>query len=335
MADGWGLPLHLPLQRESAEEAGYASPESNYGVAAWSSYGSAEEPKKPTLLRGARKRVNLLPVILAILFPWLVFALIYTAMASTLHYSYPTWAYFVVSVGALVVVCLLFSSIAHIRAPRGAGTSEEPSWIVFYTFCVLLAFTIGLVAGEASYLKYTKPWFDMTTLNVYRGVDPVVARGQQLMDAGMIKFMPGVNLQKNMSMGFQDGGLYCVAPITSGGEPPVTYDFWAIGKDCCKASAPGFTCSNTRHPNPLGMVGVRLLDDHDLFYYQMAVKQAEAAYGITAAHPLFLTWRSPQESDDPSILLEKSSQSMQNWLLGYFGVQLAIVILAMFFYFKK
>lgn len=77
--------------------------------------------------------------------------------------------------------------------------------------------------------------------------------------------------------------LYCVAPLQHGPLPPVTYDFWLVGKDCCRASSPGFNCGSAQHQHSNGLTArrwlscdiwpldVRLMED--LTNYKLAVKQ--------------------------------------------------------------
>ena len=66
--------------------------------------------------------------------------------------------------------------------------------------------------------------------------------GQQLLDAGIVQFAPGSQLDVKKSMGFKNGNLFCVAPIVFGTASPVSYDFWAVGKDCCSGSQADFSC---------------------------------------------------------------------------------------------
>eukprot|EP00490_Sorites_sp_Unknown_P029241 CAMPEP_0114637296 /NCGR_PEP_ID=MMETSP0191-20121206/26_1 /TAXON_ID=126664 /ORGANISM="Sorites sp." /LENGTH=189 /DNA_ID=CAMNT_0001849017 /DNA_START=237 /DNA_END=806 /DNA_ORIENTATION=- len=182
-----------------------------------------------------------------------------------------------------------------------------------------------------SYQAYTLKWFELTRLNTYKGVDPDVSRGAQLMDAGFINFLPGTHVEVNISMGYKEDELYCVAPLQLGPLPPVTYDFWLIGKDCCEASRAGFHCGSAKHLHATGMVAKRVLDDSELDYYKLAVRQAEAAYGILAAHPLF--FEQAQMEEVPEALVAKAQQALRQYFLGYLLFQFVLVILAIFFYF--
>ena len=42
-------------------------------------------------------------------------------------------------------------------------------------------------------------------------------------------------------MSYVHGNTYCVAPITVAGEGRLaSYDFWAVGVNCCSTSDPNF-----------------------------------------------------------------------------------------------
>merc|ERR1719291_375900 len=94
---------------------------------------------------------------------------------------------------------------------------------------------------------------------------------------------------------FQHRTTYCVAPIVSvspvsNSSLPETqsYDFWAVGKDCCSLSSSDFRCGAWGKTNTRS--GIRIVSDKDAPYYRLAVQQAETLYGVMASHPLFFEW---------------------------------------------
>lgn len=298
------LPLHLP----------YKEPQS---------YGTLEFG----LLKGRPKlRASLVPLFFAIVLPWALFALTYMAVASAVHITDPWQSILAIACGGVLLLCLFFAWLDRmVNWP-----DRQPSMVGFFGVAFLIAWTLGILLGTMSFQSYTFKWFELTRLNTYKGVDPDFARGAQLMDAGFINFLPGTHVQLNASMGYKEEQLYCVAPLQLGPLPPVTYDFWLVGKECCKASRPGFSCGSAQHVHSSGLIGKRLLEE-DTSYYKLAVKQAEAAYGILAAHPLF--FEHMKEEEAPAGLVTQAQQALHFYLVGYLLFQIAVVLLAIFFYF--
>lgn len=96
--------------------------------------------------------------------------------------------------------------------------------------------------------------------------------GQNLMDAGTVYFAEGSSIDVGKGWHFMSDQAwhgvhnYCVAPIVKGGAPMTgTYDFWAIGKDCCASSSSDFRCGE--FDNGMARSGLRLLDDISRPFY--------------------------------------------------------------------
>merc|ERR1719408_1104993 len=126
-------------------------------------------------------------------------------------------------------------------------------------------------------------------------------------------------------MGFKNLEIYCVAPIVAGKEVLPTYDFWAVGVNCCSGNRADFHCGefNNAHAG----AGLRLMRDDQRSFYRLAVQQAEAAYNIRADHPLFFYWM-----QDPVAEVAAWMDEGYKWfLLGIFShflLQLVLVIIA-------
>eukprot|EP00429_Kryptoperidinium_foliaceum_P020494 CAMPEP_0176040750 /NCGR_PEP_ID=MMETSP0120_2-20121206/20209_1 /TAXON_ID=160619 /ORGANISM="Kryptoperidinium foliaceum, Strain CCMP 1326" /LENGTH=300 /DNA_ID=CAMNT_0017374151 /DNA_START=6 /DNA_END=905 /DNA_ORIENTATION=- len=242
---------------------------------------------KGSFVHGQRRRLNARPILLAVLAPWLLFAVVYAVLCFDVRYEEPGLAWAVVALGFLAVV---FAGLLACSASGRwfANAEHEPTWLIFIFLSCLLAFLTACALGAANYEANFKPFFHMKSLNNYTNVSPARMRGQQLMDVGIVQFAADTRLDISKSMGFKTGSVYCVAPIVQGDEPLTTYDFWAIGKDCCSGSQSNFHCKHFNNPHANG--GFRLMADGDRPFYRLAVQQAEATYNIKAAHPLFFEW---------------------------------------------
>eukprot|EP00928_Gymnodinium_smaydae_P065779 TRINITY_DN48875_c0_g1_i1.p1 TRINITY_DN48875_c0_g1~~TRINITY_DN48875_c0_g1_i1.p1 ORF type:complete len:438 (+),score=73.56 TRINITY_DN48875_c0_g1_i1:165-1478(+) len=134
------------------------------------------------------------------------------------------------------------------------------------------------------------------------GLVPTQVSGTQLLDAGAVFFAWGSYLDTGKAMSFSKDPMYCVAPISFGTLEPAVYDMWAVGVDCCgdyvqsndnrqrteASKPPNFHCGAVG--NPMARAGLRVMDDTQIPLLHLAVKQAEAAYGIVSRQPIFFHW---------------------------------------------
>lgn len=154
------------------------------------------------------------------------------------------------------------------------------------------------------------------------GVDATVARGQTLMDAGIVYFLPGTYVDVSRATFYGNNPTYCVAPITVGGAPMANYDFWAVGLNCCNDLPPGAPAANVGvgyhcgdFDKPEARAGKRVMKDSLQPWFKLAVMKAQAAYNIDSPFPLFFHWL-----DDPINGKAKSSSgsdSRDNAYSGY------------------
>lgn len=306
-------------------------PEYAYGSAA--SYG----PYGKVLAFPSRKRLNIVAVGLSLFVPWLIFVLIYAVASFSVHYTAPAVCNIVIGLTGIILVLLCLLSGANLYRARmnDAPEREEPSWSFFLYMTALLAFVMAVGVGNRNFTGNMQPYYDLTSLNTYAGVDPARMRGQELMDAGQLTFVEGTRLDLVRSMAFKNQETYCVVPITGGsveGNPPLTsYDFFAVGKNCCEGSKNEFQCDG--YNSPEARAGVRLVRDEERAFYRLAVQQAQSAFGIRATHPLFFHW-----VVDPMTSISEYRRDGFKWymtgMIGHFVFQLLLVWAATYFFSK-
>lgn len=261
--------------------------------AQFNDYGGADATipgiiKDSVYTRGNRRSLNIVPVLLCIFLPTALFAGLYAVMCFSLRYQQPAVAYtLLVLAGLGVLLCAFFACRSFMRRVVGDPT-RRPTWYAFLFLSMLIAWILAFVLGEMNFTSNMEPFYDAFNLNTFSQIDPSRMRGQQVMDAGVIQFVPGTKLDLTHSMGFKSEQVYCVAPIVMPSETPSTYDFWAVGTDCCSGNQADFHCKNFNNPYSNGAIRSTLGADRAM--YRLAVQQAEATYHIKATHPLFFRW---------------------------------------------
>lgn len=250
------------------------------------------EKPKTVFSPGHRIRMNVVPMFLNIFVPWGIFIIVLGITSFHLMYSRPMLGYGVVAAFVLfwlITVCVAINRRKH---------DPEPTWFIFFSIMVGVAIFSAILLGDYIYNNYSFAYFQVHDLKVISNLDANRERGQNVMDAGMFYFAEGNKIDAMRAWHFKQKTVYCVAPITKGWNTvPETqsFDFWAVGKDCCSLSASDFRCG--AYNNPLARGGIRIMNDHDQAFYRLAVEQAAALYGIHAAHPVFFEWSLDPKSD--------------------------------------
>eukprot|EP00439_Symbiodinium_sp_Y106_P063658 s3564_g9.t2 len=257
-------PLYfLDMNPYRGEQQGFA-PESS-GL--FGGYEAIQSFNKGLWLPMPKRKMNFVPMIVCALVPWALFVLVYSLMAFQFHYSQPTLCNIVVFVLLFFVLVIGVKALTgRFRIFSGVQSEREPSWMIFFAFSLLLAWVVGFVQGDHNFSTSTGRYYDLGNLNNYTMVYPNRMLGQQLLDAGIVQFAPGSQLDIKKSMGFKNGQVYCVAPIVFGTTTPLSYDFWAVGMDCCSGNQPDFSCRNYNNPQASG--GIRLMNSNDRAYYR-------------------------------------------------------------------
>jgi len=242
---------------------------------------------------GHRIRMNIVPMFLSVFVPWGIFVFVAGLAGFRAMYKYPVlvWAIFAFLLIAWLV--LVFLAVAH------RMNDTEPTWFTYMALVTGVFAVAGLMVGLYTFHWHTKPYMEVRDLKVAGGVDAGRAFGQNLMDSAIFNFKRGNALDPARSWHFKYESIFCVAPIVTNGSMPMTlsYDFWAVGKDCCSEGASDFRCGSWG--NSEARSAIRVFNDDELVYYHLAVKQAEAMYDIVAKHPIFVQW-----SEDPYLEVE-------------------------------
>eukprot|EP00927_Polykrikos_kofoidii_P061822 TRINITY_DN5664_c0_g1_i1.p1 TRINITY_DN5664_c0_g1~~TRINITY_DN5664_c0_g1_i1.p1 ORF type:complete len:310 (+),score=33.63 TRINITY_DN5664_c0_g1_i1:166-1095(+) len=278
---------------------------------------------------GARRSFNIVAICLCLILPWLMFTSVSGVLSFAVHYTQPWLCTFVVNACLFVVV--FFAYLAYSAWRRKSLGHGEPSWFCFLFLASLIAWSTAYMMGTSNYATNMLPYYDAMNLNVYPLVDPQVYNGQQLMDLGRAVFVPGSRLDITKSMGFRNVDIYCVAPIVSGNNTLSTFDFWAVGLNCCSGHAADFHCGEFN--NPMAHSGLRLMRDDLRPYYMLAVEQAEASYNIKAAHPIFLHWMQDPMAE-VNAYKDAGAQEYILAVLTFFALNLFAIIIAVVIFSK-
>lgn len=166
----------------------------------------------------------------------------------------------------------------------------------------------GSVLGDRNYYALSGKFYALDEMASYVNISPDLDKGSSYMDAGHIYFADHSYIKKEAGLMFKNGASYCIAPIVRDANvisadksdpgalqvQPIkdmksgTFDFWAVGKDCCKANGAGFSCGDAN--SHLARAGERVVDEHDRAMYLLATQEWSATMQRTVGHPLFFTW---------------------------------------------
>lgn len=284
MLNAYGaLPLQKPLRHAPQE----------YGAAM-----RQVDSLKPRLASRQGRTFNQCALVLSLFLPWGMFTTIYGVMSFSLHYRNPLCT---AGINCFFLFLVIVSGVyACGRAQRAqlepTNLESQTSWHPFLCASLCLAWAAGIVMGDINFYENGIRFYDARNLQIYPQVDVSVTSGEMVADAGSVLFTPGHRLDFDKQMAFKKDTTYCVVPITNlpwpqgndTGKRLPTYDFWAVGTNCCEDTSRDFKCGEYNNPN--AQAGLRLLGDGGRAFFRLAVQQAEAAYDIRADHPLFFEW---------------------------------------------
>jgi len=259
----------------------------------------------------------------SILIPPLIFGHVAWVITYYTHFEYGRAAWFLSLPG------LVPSYLAYRLRQKAVAQGKQTSWYTYGLVIFTLSFVYAAVVSELNYWYFTQPFYSLRAMRTYSDVNPAETSGMRVMDAASVGFVNDARVVTDMAMSFTTWDVYCVAPISSPAGIPTqggklaSYDFWAVGVNCCKSGQTNFMCGE--HDNILAKKGLRLVDPEQLKYYRLAVQQAEAQYGIEAKHPVFFHW-----VQDPDMQLARYfEQGFKNWIMAgalhFFANILALV----------
>lgn len=231
------------------------------------------------------------------------------ALGASLLWCLVPWYFPVIC--AVILFCMLFVrllSLILFGAAVISGKYLKPfyrasviwyGWWPFWLFFVsVVAAAVGYHVGTYLWEHYLHPYCEYKGLQHYRGINPNVIAGQRLLDSGLVDFTSNVNIDRAKGGCFMArGDTYCVAPIVQGAEVlydvggiPRTgsYDYFAVGKNCCSCPNHDFQCGDWK--NPFAHGGIRSLDEKARPFYKLALADWQAAYQKASKDPLFYEW---------------------------------------------
>lgn len=255
-----------------------------------------EEPRS-AFTKGSRMRFNVLPLLVLSVVPWLIFVGVFGLTASEAVYYQSLWVYIAIAaVTVFWLACILV-------AVRARSSEPDPTWYAYFAMAVGIALFAGVICGSNLYEGYTLPVIELESLRTIKNLDVSKTSGKNVLDAGAFYFASGTEQSLWQSWHFKrapGGDLFCVAPLAAaGGQAPETqsYDFWAVGKDCCSEAAADFRCG--RPSNEDKPAALRITKEQDLVYYRLAVQQAESIHHYKSESPIFVEWyEDPEQQID-------------------------------------
>jgi hypothetical protein len=259
------------------------------------SYNSMQPPRVAGY--GVRRSMNIVAILTALFAPFALFMVSFYAMSFELYYQHPNCAVGVVFFAFFVTLVIGAFWTQALRMEMAGGPS---TWHHFIFATGLVAVFLGSLLGNLNFQWNTKSYYDYISLRKVVDVQPGVWVGQQVLDAGTIDFKTGNHIDILLGSAWHKSKSYCAAPIVPWNQnysapfnqnfskPLASYDFWAVGMDCCSQKFGDFTCGNVgpgfqAHPS-----GLRVIDADEIQGYQLAAKQALAAHSISADRMIFL-----------------------------------------------
>jgi hypothetical protein len=174
-----------------------------------------------------------------------------------------------------------------------------PFWLLFFSTTAVM---FGSHVGSILWRENLDPYLELRRLQMYKDINPAHVPSVRVQDGGIIDFSEDVAVDRGKGGCFLNkGNTYCVAPIVWDGTatPSVhfdmqgmpstgSYDYFAVGLNCCPCPNKDFQCGD--YSNPIAHGGLRSLDAASRPFYQLALDNWQAAYGKASHNPMFFEW---------------------------------------------
>jgi len=214
-------------------------------------YGAIKTDMKPPLAHGimARRQLNMSAMFLATAVPWGLFLLTSLMMTYT-YYQQSAIAISVVSGCFSVAVVMGAWGVYSMRLQMRSG---QQTWHLRMAASGLVACVLGTFFGCINLQLNSQTYYDYMSLRKVAGVEPGAWQGQQALDAGEVDFKNGTHVDRTMHFLWHKTQTYCVAPLVpEAGDKLASYDFWAVGVDCCSAKPGDFSCGGITYTSWTG-----------------------------------------------------------------------------------
>lgn len=259
--------------------------------------------------------MNVIAISVSLMFPWLLFTLIFGVVSFEVHYYSPALCWgLVIGAGLLVLligaisVFQILATIDRQRIRHPGGTLVpytapdtrspffQPTWCVFIFVTSLIAVIAAPIVANSNYIDWMQKYYDLSNLNEYTGVDPLWNRGVQMMDAGRVQFVHGATIDLSKAFAFKNQDTYCVAPITSSNI--------SLNPNCANCG------ETTTTGNPVSEMGTpNVLGSYD--FWAVGIN---CCNGVNAWHDTTtLPWDSMQPTLPPAIQALSTTEPYNAW----------------------
>merc|ERR1719469_687966 len=191
------------------------------------------------------------------------------------------WTFVTVCFGMSILLMFLPSPLQ--KAP------ESRHWYLLLGLLCCVATLLACLAGVWNFESHMSVFWFYEGSRAYENVLPTESALSHL-DAGKVGFSSDSKVDDSNAVGFEDGSLYCVAPIVAS-EKQTQIEYWAVGVDCCKKKG-GFTCGD------IGNVEVHsgLVTNSHQAKFSKAVTMATEGNLTTSEDALYVRWVSDADS---------------------------------------